>query len=74
MAVKPLTSEQLTTHIQALVREKHLSYLDAIVHFCEERNLEPETIAPLIGDKLKAELTLDAERLHLITKTPHLPV
>jgi hypothetical protein len=74
MSVKPLTSEQLTTQIQLLVREKRLNYLDAVLHFCEQRGLEPESIAPLLGDKIKAELTRDAESLNLIPKSPHLPV
>lgn len=74
MAMTPLTSEQLTTYIQQLVREKKLTYLDAVLHFCEKRGLEPESIAPLLGDKIRAELTRDAEHLNLIPKTPHLPV
>mgnify|MGYP003351736006 CR=1 FL=1 len=74
MSVKPLTSEQLTIHIQRLVADKRLSYLDAVLHFCEQRNLDPTDLAPLLGDKIRSEIASDAQRLNLIPKSPELPV
>jgi hypothetical protein len=74
MAIKPLTSEQVTVSIQRLVAEKNLSYLDAVLHFCEQRNLDPTDLAPLLGDKIRSEIASDAQRLNLIPKSPELPV
>jgi hypothetical protein len=73
MAVTHLTSEQLTLHIQNLVAEKRLSYIDAIIYYCESRQLDVDAVVPLIGDKIKYGLTQDAQRLHLIPKNNELP-
>lgn len=74
MAVIHLTSEQLTLHIQRLVSDKRLSYIDAIIYYCELRHLDIDAVVPLIGDKIKYELTQDAQRLHLIPKNNELPI
>lgn len=73
MPIQPLSSERLTAHIQQIVAKKHMSYLDAVLYVCDQRNIEPEIIAPLLGEKIRAELAEDAQRLHFIPKQSHLP-
>lgn len=73
MPVEPIASEKLAQHILSLVREKGMTYLDAVLYFCEQRKLEPELVAPLLGDKIRSELANDAHRLHFLKKTNELP-
>lgn len=72
MPITTYTSERLTRIINGLVTTKQLSYLDAVLHFCETKQLEPETIAPLLSDRIRSELALDAQRLHFIPKADSL--
>lgn len=61
--------EAFAKHIERLVREQHMSYLHAILHFCERRQIEPEMIAPFITEKMKSELTREGLSLHLLKRS-----
>lgn len=61
------------THIERQVREHHMSYLDAIIHFCNERQLEPEAIVPYLSDKMKTAMRREGQNLHLLRKRRELP-
>jgi hypothetical protein len=73
MPVETIVSEKLAQHILSLVTDKGMTYLDAVLYFCEQRKIEPELIAPLLGDKIKSELANDAHRLHFLKKSNELP-
>ena len=38
-------AEQLAQTIERLVVTKRMSYLDAVIYYCAEKNIEPELIA-----------------------------
>ena len=61
-------------NIEQLVQKTNMSYLDAIVHYCEENKLEPETAGKMVGGKLKQNIQDEAEDLHLIERTSKLPI
>jgi hypothetical protein len=74
MSLSILPSEQLAHVIERIVVNKQMSYLDAVLHFCERRNIEPEMIAHLLSDKIKGELSQEAQGLHFIPRTNRLPL
>ena len=53
-----------------------ISYIDAVIYFCEQKGLDVETAASLIrnNSKLKASIQLEAEKLNYLPKTTQLPV
>ena len=61
-------------NIENLVQKTKMTYLDAIMHYCEETKLEPETAGKMIGGKLKQNIQDEAEDLHLIERTSKLPI
>ena len=67
-------AETLAQIIEQLVIAKRMSYLDAVIYYCEEKNIEPELIAGNLGDKIRGELANDAQRLHFIPKFNQLPL
>jgi len=67
-------AEILAQTIEQLVVAKRMSYLDAIIYYCAEKNIEPELIAGNLGDKIRGELANDAARLHFIPKFNQLPL
>jgi len=73
MSFSPSNSETFAKHIEQCVHEKHMSYLDAIIFFCEERHLEPEAIVPYLNDKIKTEIAREAQSIHLLKKRNELP-
>ena len=74
MAVKMNNSMIFMENIEQLVQKTNMSYLDAIVHYCEENKLDPETAGKMVGGKLKQNIQDEAEDLHLIERTSKLPI
>jgi len=60
--------------IEELVQETNMTYIDAVVHYCDENKLEPETAGKMVGGKLKQNIQDEAENLHLIPRTSKLPI
>ena len=61
-------------NIENLVQQTRMTYIDAVMHYCEENKLEPETAGKMIGGKLKQNIQDEAENLHLIQRTSKLPL
>ena len=58
--------------IESLVLDnKDMNYIDAIVHFCEQNNLDVESIPKLISKPLKEKLKCEAMELNLLKRTSH---
>ena len=54
-----LTKSKFTKLIETTVSELKISYMDAVLHLCEENDIEPEDVkkfnSPIIRDKIEAE-------------------
>ena len=74
MALNTQTSSEFYTKIIKLVEDTKLSYMDAILHYCDQNNMEPETAAGLVNTKLKAQIREEAEELNFFPKTAKLPI
>jgi hypothetical protein len=57
--------------IENIVKDSNrsLNYIDAIVDFCEAKDLEVETVVKLIAPSLKEKIKAEATRLNYIKKT-----
>jgi len=57
--------------IENLVRDSSgsLNYIDAIVTYCEENDIEIESITKLLSKPLKEKLKADAQRMNFIKKS-----
>ena len=69
-----MNSKQCSLEIEALKKEKRTSYMDAIVLYCEEREIDTATVGPLINKALKEKVALECQKLNLLPKTSELPV
>ena len=74
MALQTQTSAEFYTKIIKLVEDTKLSYMDAVMHYCDLNNMEPETADQLINTKLKAQIREEAEKLNYLPKTAKLPL
>ena len=74
MALQTQTSAEFYTKIIKLVEETKLSYMDAVMHYCDLNNMEPETAAQLVNTKLKAQIREEAEELNYLPKSAKLPL
>tara|TARA_A100000172_G_C2948679_1_gene78301 strand:- start:132 stop:341 length:210 start_codon:yes stop_codon:yes gene_type:complete len=61
-----LTTAKFSKIIIEIVEDKEVSYLDAITDYCQKNNLEIESAAKLVNQKIKAQLKEEARELRLI--------
>ena len=64
-----LTKKKFTRAVEELVIEKKLSYIDAIVYFCQENHLEPESVKGLITPPLKEKIRAEAIGLRVLKES-----
>ena len=56
--------------IESLVHNTgDMNYIDAIVHFCEQNNIDLESVPKLISKPLKEKIKCDALELNFMKKT-----
>jgi len=66
---KFMTAAKFSLEIENIVKDSNLNYIEAVVQFCEDRNIEIETVGKLISKPLKEKLKYDAQRLNYMKKT-----
>ena len=64
--VKKSDIKRFHEEIKAIVKEKEVDHIEAIVIFCEENDFEEERAAKLISNSLKADIRKDAEERRLL--------
>ncbi len=66
------SAKKFTEEIEKIVLEnKDMKYVDAIVFFCEQNNLDVESVPKLITKPLKEKLKGEAMELNLLKRTSH---
>tara|TARA_B100000579_G_scaffold88731_1_gene69870 strand:- start:2778 stop:3008 length:231 start_codon:yes stop_codon:yes gene_type:complete len=61
-----LTKKRFAEAIEKVVLEKGLNYIDAIVYYCEQQHLDPESVKNLITPPLKQKIESDAMSYNLL--------
>ena len=74
MAEQKVTTKRFALIVDELVRTKGLTHMEAIIYYCEQNLIEPDTISKWIDRSLKEKLQADAEALNYLPKTASLPV
>ena len=69
-----ITPTKFSLLIEQMVQTKHISYMDACLEYCKEKEIEPNSIARLVNKALKQKIQMEAEELHFLPKTNSLPV
>jgi|TARA_R100000030_G_scaffold95217_1_gene82539 replication initiation and membrane attachment protein DnaB len=69
-----MTPKDFAILIDQKVQMKQMTHMDAILEYCKEKEIEPDTITHLINRTLKEKIKLNAEELHYLPKSGTLPV
>jgi len=72
--MEKITPKRFAIIVDDLVRTKRLTHMEAILYYCEQNLIEPDTISKWIDRSLKEKLQADAEALNYLPKTASLPV
>ena len=69
-----ITPTKFSLLIEQMVQTKNITYMDACLEYCKEKEIEPNSIARLVNKSLKQKIQMEAEELHFLPKTNSLPV
>ena len=69
-----MTPKKFSIAIEKTVKQSGISYMDALVDYCNKNQIEPEQIKPLITKSLKEKVEVDARNLNFLPKVAQLPI
>ena len=69
-----ITPTKFSLLIEQEVQTKKMTYMDACLEYCKDKEIEPNSIARLVNKSLKQKIQVEAEALHFLPKTNSLPV
>lgn len=75
----PTNREEITQFslaIEELVWEKDITYMEAVLLYCEDAGFEVEVAAKLVSGALRSKIKMEAEELNFLpkSKTRKLPI
>jgi len=64
-----MNSKKFALIIENLVKSKKISYIEAVINYCEEHEIDMSSVGSLINKSLKEKIKLEAEKLNLIERS-----
>jgi len=61
-----MNSKEFSLKIESIVREKHISYMDAVVWFCEQNEIDTSTVSSMINKSLKEKIKIEAQERNMV--------
>ena len=58
-----MNSKEFSLNIESIVKEKRITYMDAVVWYCDENGLDTSQVSSLISKSLKEKIQLEATNL-----------
>jgi KaiC/GvpD/RAD55 family RecA-like ATPase len=68
------TANEFSLYIEQIVRDKKMTYMDAVLEYCKENYLEPEDVSKLINKSLKDKIEMNFRELNYLPKQAQLDV
>ena len=70
-----ITPNKFAMLVEDIVRKKRVSYIDAVVLYCTENQIDPSTTKSMINKGLKEKIAYEALGLNMLKeKTAKLPI
>ena len=72
--MKVNTPKIFSMKIEEVVKEKGISHMDAVLWYCQQEGIEPDTVSSLITKGLKEKIEANARELNFLPKQAQLPI
>jgi len=69
-----ITKAKFSKDVENTVKDTGLSYIEAVVHVCEEKNLDPSDVKKFLSKLIKEKIEAEAQSLNFLPKTGRLPI
>ena len=68
------TPKKFSLEIENIAKEKRISHMDAVIHYCYENDIEPDTVGRLVTKSLKEKIEANARELNYLERQAKLPI
>ena len=68
------TPKSFTVAIENIAKEKKITHMEAVLHYCEKEGIEPESVSSLISKGLKEKIEANARDLNFLPRQAQLPI
>ncbi|MDP7368206.1 MAG: late promoter transcription accessory protein [Candidatus Pacebacteria bacterium] len=68
------TAKIFTNTIENLAKEKQITHMEAVLHYCEKEGIDPATVKSLISKGLKEKIEANARDLNFLPRCAQLPI
>ena len=65
---------EFSYYIDEQVAKYKTTYMDAVISYCNEKDIDIESIGSLINQKLREKIQMEAEMANMIKPRGHLPI
>ena len=73
--MRDLTPNKFAFIIENMVKEKKISYMDAILEYCKTHEIDPSNTKSMINKTLKEKIAYEAQNLNMLKeKVAKLPL
>ena len=63
-----------TLEIENIVKDKNLTHMEAVLWYCQNEGIEPDTVGSLISKGLIQKIEANARELNFLPKQAQLPI
>ena len=68
------TPKFFALEIEDIVKEKEITHMEAVLWYCTDQEIEPDSIKSLISKPLKEKIEANARDLNFLPRQAQLPV
>ena len=68
------TSKSFTIEIENIAKDKKITHMEAVLWYCTDQEIEPDSVKGLISKPLKEKIEADARDLNFLPRQAQLPI
>ena len=68
------SSKTFSLNIENIVKEKKITHMEAVLWYCKDQGIEPDTVSNLLTKGLKEKIEANARDLNFLPKVASLPI
>ena len=61
-----MNSKEISLKIESIVKDKRITYMDAVIDYCNNNDIDLSTVNPMINKSLKEKIKSEAINLKMI--------
>ena len=68
------TTKTFSLEIESIAKEKRVTHMEAVLWYCGEQDIEPDSVKGMISKPLKEKIEANARDLNFLPRQAQLPV